>query len=223
MRKKRWWKMSKYTTELRYLVETGYDLGLKDYPIFDESYRDVLNQKIIDHYYFREIGFETAGLFKKFLNRTMNEIMPFYNQMYESELLDFNPFYTHEFEETENFDRDLTQNTTSHGTVADNRNVTEDVKNLNNDTPMGRLTDAFATDYATSTNQSNNKSTQTINQNADSTNNNTENDSTTRVKKSQGKTDGKSYAQLLNEYRDSMINVDMMVIEELEDLFMRLW
>ena len=37
--------MSQYTTELRYLIQQNYDFGLKDYPIFDESYRDVLNKK----------------------------------------------------------------------------------------------------------------------------------------------------------------------------------
>lgn len=54
--------MATYTTELRRLIENGFDLGLDDYPIFDEEYRAVLNKKIIDHYYFCEIGFETAGL-----------------------------------------------------------------------------------------------------------------------------------------------------------------
>ena len=40
--------MAVYTTELRRLIENGYDLGLDDYPIFDEEYRAVLNKKIID-------------------------------------------------------------------------------------------------------------------------------------------------------------------------------
>jgi hypothetical protein len=83
--------MAKYTTEVRTLIESGYDIGLKDYPIFDESYRNVLNNKIIQHYYMREIGFETAALFKFYLNRTMSEIMPLYNQYYESSKLQFNP------------------------------------------------------------------------------------------------------------------------------------
>ena len=60
--------MSKYTTELRYLIQSGFDLGLRNYPIFDENYRSKLNEKILNHYYMREIGFETAGLFKRYLN-----------------------------------------------------------------------------------------------------------------------------------------------------------
>lgn len=56
--------MSKYTTELRYIIESGYKLNaLTSYPIFDENYRSVLNQYILNHFWMREIGFETAGEF----------------------------------------------------------------------------------------------------------------------------------------------------------------
>src|SRR5574344_2432049 len=105
--------MSKYTTELRYILESmnGLDESTEytsvndvienahsklfsfNYPIFDESYRNHLESLICLHYYRREIGFETVGLFKLYLERKMREIMPYYNQLYKSELLEFNPFY----------------------------------------------------------------------------------------------------------------------------------
>lgn len=106
--------MSVYTTELRYICE--HDAGLTEsvglnqiddviaasrssifgeYPIFDEAYRPTLETMILKHYYMWEIGAETAGLFKLWLNERMNEIMPKYNLMYKA--LDFikdrvNPF-----------------------------------------------------------------------------------------------------------------------------------
>ena len=86
--------MSKYTIELGRLVEMHFPLALNRYPIFNEDYRDYLNQKIIDHFYFREIGQETPERFNFFLARKMNEIMPYYNQLYKSELLQFNPLAT---------------------------------------------------------------------------------------------------------------------------------
>lgn len=92
--------MSKYTTELRYIVESKFDLGLKDYIIYKEVYRETLNKKILDHYYFREIGLETPAMFKMFLNRKMNEIMPFYNQLYKSADIEFNPLWNVEMHET---------------------------------------------------------------------------------------------------------------------------
>ena len=105
--------MSKYTTELRYICEDytrvvesqGYNhiaeiieasrtkIFDQPYPIFDESYRGVLETKIIKHFYTREIGVESVGLWKHFVDMKMNEIMPYYNQKYRSTLLKFNPFY----------------------------------------------------------------------------------------------------------------------------------
>ena len=105
--------MSKYTTEVRYicenyagLTESGGYSSINtileqarshvfdfEYPIFDEAYRGVLEKKILKHYYTREIATETVGLWKHFLDMRMNEIMPYYNQLYSSELLKFNPFY----------------------------------------------------------------------------------------------------------------------------------
>lgn len=105
--------MSKYTSEVRFICESltgheessGYD-GIDeiieqaiplifsfDFPIFDEKYRQVLCTKILRHYYTREIGLETYGLWKLKLQTKLNEIMPYYNKLYESELLKFNPLY----------------------------------------------------------------------------------------------------------------------------------
>lgn len=86
-----------FTIELGQLVHEGFDVGLSDYPIFDESYRKGLNDKIIKHYMFREIGAETPALFKFFINRKMCEIMPYYNKLYESTLLKFDPLVNQEF------------------------------------------------------------------------------------------------------------------------------
>lgn len=105
--------MSKYTTEVRFICETSAGLSESegfnsintilencrdkifdfDFPIFDEAYRPVLENKILKHYYTREIATETVGLWKHFLDMRLNEIMPYYNKLYKTELLEFNPFY----------------------------------------------------------------------------------------------------------------------------------
>lgn len=105
--------MSKYTTQVRFICESaagltesaGFDdvnsiisqartsIFNFDYPIFDNAYKSVLETKILRHYYTREIGEETVGLWKLRLQQKLNEIMPFYNKLYQSELLEFNPLY----------------------------------------------------------------------------------------------------------------------------------
>lgn len=103
--------MAKYTTEIRSICEhyagltesTGFEdvdeiiekarnKIFQNYPIFNENHRAELEHKILKHYYMREIGFETVGLFKLFLNERMAEIMPYYNKLYESETFEFDPF-----------------------------------------------------------------------------------------------------------------------------------
>lgn len=105
--------MSKYTTEVRFLCEslTGHteSVGFNEtdsvitdaapiifsfnFPIFDPDYKLPLEKKILRHYYTREISEETYGLWKLRLEDRMNVIMPYYNQLYQSALLSFNPFY----------------------------------------------------------------------------------------------------------------------------------
>lgn len=94
--------MAEYTIELGTLLQHGFHLALDDYPIFNPAYRNVLNNKIIEHFYFREIGLETPDRFNFFLRRTMNEIMPYYNKLYNSELSNFDPFQTDFYSEATN-------------------------------------------------------------------------------------------------------------------------
>lgn len=103
--------MSKYTTQVRFICENAADetesVGFDSidriiskaipkifdfsFPIWDENYRTVLCTKILKHYYMREIGCETVGLWKLFLSRRLQEIMPYYNKLYETTILDFDP------------------------------------------------------------------------------------------------------------------------------------
>lgn len=105
--------MSKYTTEVRFICEnkSGLDVskGSNDVDsiianswnkifttkvsFFDEEYRRVLCQKILKHYYLREIGCETVGVWTLWMNTRLEEIMPYYNQLYKSALIDFNPLH----------------------------------------------------------------------------------------------------------------------------------
>ena len=72
-----------YGPRLIDIIDAGYDLGLDDYPIFDESYRPRLNQSIVDHFLLREIAAETPALFIFYLNRRMRENMPKANALFK--------------------------------------------------------------------------------------------------------------------------------------------
>lgn len=91
--------MAFVTPQLRRVLDMGYDLGLKNYPIFSESHRQELNEKIVNHFRYREIGFETIHQFIFALNRKMFEVMPFYNQLYESEELEISALTNYSYDE----------------------------------------------------------------------------------------------------------------------------
>lgn len=279
--------MSKYTTELRYICETEAGLSESvgqtkikdviakaipkifdfDFPIFDESYRNVLETKILKHYYTREIGLETYGLWKLKLDTKLNEIMPFYNQLYKSALLEFNPLYEVDYSKTGNRDasgtRDNTENNSesydesndyneSHNESTTNSNdgtltkgTTTTTTNYYSDTPQGAISNVIDGTYLTNATYNvvgNTGSDNTSNSGSvdseDSSKNKYEKDGNRRGSKSsnsnltdtesylesvRGKMSSKSYSTLLMEYRETFINIDMMLIEELSDLFFGLW
>lgn len=103
--------MSSYTTEVRFICESEYNnesAGFNeinkilttvapkifnfDFPIFDEAYRLPLEVKILRTYYTREICEETVGLWKLRLQTKLCNIMPYYNQLYKSALMEFDVF-----------------------------------------------------------------------------------------------------------------------------------
>lgn len=233
--------MSRYTIELRYLIEGNYDLGLKDYPIFDESYREQLNNKIIQHYYFREIGFETEALFKNRLNQKMNEIMPYYNQMYESSKLKIDPLSTIDLEEV--FSRkskttgEGTSSTSGTGNNTNNFNSTDttdygkiskfsDIAQAQT-TPNEILNDKYLTSATVDDGQDKNTNTGTNISQTESTTSGTSTDErnldedTTLTRK--GNNGTASESELLNMYRETFLNIDMMIIDDLDELFLGIW
>jgi hypothetical protein len=233
--------MSRYTIELRYLIEGNYDLGLKNYPIFDESYREQLNNKIIQHYYFREIGFETEALFKNRLNQKMNEIMPYYNQMYESSKLKIDPLSTIDLEEV--FSRkskttgEGTSSTSGTGNNTNNFNSTDttdygkiskfsDIAQAQT-TPNEILNDKYLTSATVDDGQDKNTNTGTNTSQTESTTSGTSTDErnldedTTLTRK--GNNGTASESELLNMYRETFLNIDMMIIDDLDELFLGIW
>lgn len=264
--------MSKYTTELRFICESLS--GLKGsvgetkvletvekarpqifdfiYPIYNEGYRQTLETKILLHFYTREIGMETYGLWKLRLMAKMNEIMPFYNEMYKMAGCEFNPLndvnYTSELMGSLNRSQDTTD--TKVGVDTYDRTLTQggsqttesegdsNTVNKYSATPQGGLTglmnDEYLTDATINTGEANSRDTvsrdlvdqENTQRNVNDTNTgkltglDTRNDMTHVMGKMNS---GRTYADVFENYQKKMVNIDMLVIGELEELFMQLW
>lgn len=242
--------MSKYTTELRFICESKAGLSdsvgfnqiddvisnswnkiFDNFPIFDESYRSVLCSKILKHYYTREISAETVGLWQLWLNTRMGEIMPYYNKLYESALLEFDPFKDTNYSRNHGgtFTGDTVRNGRSEIDVNNSvtSNGTSNSKNLFSDTPQGAITNIENESYLTNATLIKDTDTNTTNTDGNSTTQNTETTGITNtdnwIETIVGKQSTISYSKLLQEFRDTFLNIDVMIINDLSDLFMNLW
>ena len=210
--------MSKYTTTIKNLIDNNFDFQMTSYPIFDESYRTTLNQKILNHYYENEIGFETASLFRFYLNNKLNEIMPYYNDLYniQKEVL---KNATNNVNLTETFTRDTTTNTTSNS--RSNNSGTNNSKNVFLDTPQGNTYKGTidSTNYATNVTWNKNDTTNAITDNSSSMGNGNEN----YIKKIIGNNGNKYSIEILEQIKNNLMNIDLMIINDLNDLFMGIY
>lgn len=205
--------MAKYTITIKTLIDNNFDFQMTNYPIFDESYRETLNNNILHHYYENEIGFETASLFRFYLNQKLNEIMPYYNELYKAQkkLID-DKLLLHNVNLTEELKG---RNTTQTSSISQSTNKG---KNLFQDTPQGNISqqDINAQNvYATNI---------TLNDNSINDNSSANGSGTNEyIKTIIGNNGGKFNIDILNDIKNNLMNIDLMIINELYDLFMQIF
>lgn len=207
--------------------------------------REELNKKILDYYKYREIGFETVGRFLDELEISLNEIMPYYNQLFFSADQDYNIIYNVDYKRT--IDRDLSGNTTSTSTGETTSNSSDSNttstttnlynKNVESDTPQSQLgitnKQIDSVDYANKvtwnkdTTEQSGTSTGTATTTADSTasgsGTNKEIESTLETTK--GNFGVVSAQDLIKKYRELIINIEQMIINDprITELFMLIY
>ena len=224
--------MSKYTIELRKIIEyqgrEEVENFFKDYCI--NNYlrpnevetilsaniwsKDRLASKIVDHYYMREIGYETIGLFKHYAKVYMQEIMERYLPLIYSNSINYDPLVNVDF--TESFTRNIV------GSGESESNSTNNASGLsvNSDTPQGQISKAniLNGNYASNTGASETES------NINDTTTNSSNTDETYTKRVKGNSGVSATAQkMIEQYRNNIIAIDEKIINELDKLFMGLY
>ena len=255
--------MSKYTTEVRFICETyagkkesgGYGSIPEviekarpkvfdfDFPIFDPLYKPVLETKILKHYYTREISEETVSLWKLRLDSKLNEIMPYYNRLYETELIKFNPLYMTDLYTDRNVQRDNNfssttdtsneTNRTGSDTTTDTVNNVFDNWELFQDTPQGSLSGVEDENYLTTARHS--KGDTEGSESVSETEYNSGSNSSVSAETNSAGNDTETYSEHVYGYaghnpsesilkfRETLINIDVMILDELKPLFFNLW
>lgn len=257
--------MANYTCYLHDLIESGYDLGLKNYPIWDESHRSELNTKILNHYRFYEIGFETPAMFKYYLNKELDEIMPYYIELWKTTQFEYNKIYVADYTDevtiTRQDERNIqatsnqetsgesTDEGTSYGNSSMDLNANIDknsnTKQLSADTPQSLLDIpdidnakyASQVDFnktggseATKENQENESHTSDTRTATSASNATTSGESTdkgisteTTKRRLYGNYGAVTTQSLIEKERELIVNIDKMIIDALNNLFMMIY
>lgn len=225
---------SKLTLELREVLAGGVDIWAFDYPsYYTGAEKLAFEQKVIDHYYFRQIGQETVGRFLHMFRTKVREIMPYYIDMYKSvEIMAGveNPFdnvdivETFEQESTDSATGGSKSNTSGSASSRGNRGSAESNEHRFSNTPQGSIEnlDSYMTEAYRDNNTASDTSESTSSTSATSEGSSTSASAgtvkhTLRRKGNQGVN---TFAHDIIEFRKAIVNVDMMVINELNCLFL---
>lgn len=180
--------------------------------------KDKLARKIVDHYYMRESGFETIGLFKHYVKVTMQELMEKYLPLIYSASIKYDPLINVDYTETFNRTADTTNEGQSNSSSSNNSSSI----GINSDTPQGQINKATILQgkYASSTAGSENESSIEDQTNTSSSSNNEE-EYTKRIKGNSGVS--ATAQKMIEQYRQNIIAIDSEIIKDLNILFMGLY
>ena len=232
--------MASYTIELRKLIDIygreeienwfkNYDLEhyltpeqIEQIEKFGVWSKDRLAGKIVDHYFMREIGFETPELFKHYAKVTMQEIMERYLPKIYSNFLEYDPLSNVDF--TETYTREISGESSSEGSSTSSSTQNAEGFNIINNTPQKKITkqDLETGAYASQINQSD---TETGIENETSTENAGSSTTTETFTRHEEGDNGViiTNQRLVKEYREIIVAIDEEIINELASLFMGLY
>lgn len=172
--------------------------------------KEQLAQRIIEHYYTREIGTDAIGQFILFAKDKMHEVMETYAPLIYSAAIKFDPLVNVDWSETYTGNSDSVSNSTS--------NSTGSGLTVNSDTPQGQISKSAILNgsYASSTGANETKNSVS--------DNSTNNGSQSYTKTMKGNSGVSATAQaLIQQYRDYIRALNTEIVYELEPLFMGIY
>ena len=212
---------SKYTLQLYYIYKDDtYNLFDQPYNLYNNELKPYFQEKFFQHFMFYEIGFDNINIFKQHLISTLNDIYPKYKQLYETEIRCQNIDFMLNKDLKESYIRKLNGESegNSHATSnSDNISNSNDLS-IANGTPQNKIDDLDK--YMTSASKTNSNSTNNSTSNANNTIKNKSSNSEEYELISQVNIGVTSSAELLEKWRNVLINIDQMIFKELENLFL---
>ena len=226
--------MSNYTIELRFLENPPmtklfnfeydyYMKGLVSDEVYEQKKKEFEN-KFIDFYYFDEIGYKTPDRFKQRLKNYLDMGFKKWQERYKTELevqkQNINFLLNKDLIEERITEGNATGNSSTTSSSTSNNNSSANNKNTVNDTPDTRFTSTenFATSITTDENNSQSENNVT----GETTNTSNQNSNVNERFTSKGNIGVTSSAELLEKWREIIIDIDNEIIEGAEKFFMQI-
>jgi hypothetical protein len=216
--------MSNYTVQLRKVINSGVKLFDFEYSFFDANYKSTFEQHFIDHFYMRELGSETVGLFKHYLKRTFNEILPYYNELFKTATINYEKLNNVSLSEEYSKLSSINNNFEGTGTNTIIGSGTDTQEQKYSDTPQGNVANidnGYLTNYTKDTNTNNTSSSGNSTQTSNGTTEN--NESFTKTTKGNSNITQTDLLTKHIELQKTLQNIEKMFFEECNDLFMLLY
>lgn len=227
-------------------VKSKIDEKMSTYPLYESTSkhefnipniiptREELNNKILNYYKYREIGFETVGRFLDELETSLKEIMPYYNQLFFSADQDYNVIYNVDYKRTIDRTNDRTNNTNTSATTESETTTSGESeswnKSVSSDTPQSQLSitnkNIDNVDYANNVNwdhtSAEDSGTTTGNSSTSGTGQEVENTVEGTIETTKGNFGVTSAQDLIKKYREIIINIEQQIINDprIQELFM---
>lgn len=219
------------------------DIFPYDYPFYvgDVQARKAFEDKFIKHYYYREIGFETPFMFTQKLEAHLLVNMPYWTKLYQTELESRNINFMLNKDLRETFIREIESENESSGTNASQQNSSSSSSvnqsgttsnnhkeaMLNDGVAMSSLTEGYLTGASGDTGETTNIGSSNASDDIESSGSSSQSGSEKVLEKtdllSQGNIGVTSSAQLLKEWREVLIDMDKIIIESCNDLFLKIY
>lgn len=245
---------------LELFIDDNCDLLFNDYELFDPDHRKELNRKIVSHFLFHEISVTPYARWRFIFNQKLEEIMPYYNQLYavkfDPEMAFFDTDFTETLDRTVGTDTD-TNTVRDNSTLFDRTNKDKSSKDLDTTNSQKEVSKGnnestgFNSNVPINKTSSFDKPTQSSEEKSKADNETTYTGAGTekeirtddRTTNSEEKVSGTSTSQLdsdteenyvkhikgkrgnvlmseaLLKYRQTIMNIDMEIIEELSVMF----
>lgn len=187
-------------------------------------------RKILGHYYTREIGWETAGLWVFHMNQHLAEIAPYYTQLVKSTFNSIRDFTAEDIEALYG-NTDLVRaftgdyNDKALGGSTNNNTITADNYNLDSDTPQNGLVSVKPAEDAAGMAYLSYARRALVDQKSGNTesHNETSDRKTNTTETIKGRGGGKSKIELMKDVANTLINIERRMISELSTEFMNVW